>query len=408
MFKKVFLGTTPIAKIYLGDKLIKYNIATSIPPKFLSTIPNFRTDVNQAIEMYYRANDDIGIVRHEFYDGTSWQDLYPTPIGDIFYYTLTFDTAGVKQCQIRITDADGNVATSNIFRLTVNQVLPVELIYASDTDNQIYALNRTNLQRVQSIREGGVIGGLLKMDKDLYVVNNNTTTLKRYNDKLQLVERSAESYSQVMSLIGKFRTSSSTNCIFEISTYSILKFTHGTPLSDRHITNDNDGFKYSVYLPSKVYALKTNNHIVIYNLAMGKLKEITDTTHGDFILVDNAHVYKCPHEYGTFKKYSISTGQEVLSASASVPLASGVILGDKLYMIDKHQSSIYIFDKSFKYLQTISVTPKIGCITADEQNNQLYVGTQNGEIWIYSTSDLNNPVAKHSISTKSIQHINLG
>lgn len=409
MFKKVFLGDKPIAKIYLGDKLIKYNIVTSIPPKFLNTVPNFTTDVNKAIEMYYVASDDLGIVLHEFYDGSTWRRINPTSIENTHYFTLTFDTVGVKQCQIRISDADGNVVTSNQFTLKVTHPLVADIIYASNVNNQLYALDSVEISQVSTKQETGTIGALLKMDKNIYVANNRSTTIKRYNEKLQHIEASNSTYDPIISMLGEYNATDATNYIYAVYSTMIIRHTHNASLTDRKIINNFDSdFKHAVYVNKHIYTLRQDNHIVIYDDELTVVKDITDTTASDFLIVDAEHIYKCPREYGTFKKFNISTGQEIKQSTNNMEYMDGVNIGDQLLMVDKSMTSLYVLDKNdFSVLRSKYIDSKIGSIDVDDDAQKIYIGDQLGGICIldYSTWTISKSVT--GVCVTDIKHITI-
>ncbi|CEO04860.1 Gp14 protein [[Clostridium] sordellii] len=92
------------------------------PPTISQDISNVSVEIGKPIEFSYIAVDDNEIVNHEFYNGTEWSKLWPTPIGDTYYFTLRFDAVGIKYCKVKVTDIKGQIAESNTFSVTVNEV----------------------------------------------------------------------------------------------------------------------------------------------------------------------------------------------------------------------------------------------------------------------------------------------
>lgn len=405
MFNKVYLGSKFVNRIYIGNQVVKYNNKVDEPPKFTNDVQSYKTTVNEPIEMHYTASDDVGIVKHEFYDGSKWMLLYPTSIGNTHYFTLTFDVVGIKQCQVRVTDTGGNITLSNIFELNVESPLPVELMYLT-CGNDIYAVDKNTLQVKTKITHPNSVSNISLMNGELYICDDNNTSIVRYNNALQKQNESYAMYAHNKILLGEYNENIEPNHVYNVTEYAIQQYR--IPTLDKGTTvNNNSGFKHAIQQGSAVWALLYDNHILKYNITANRiLKEITNADNGDIIIVDNEYVYILPLEYGSIVKYSMDTCVEVKRGDSNTPWSYGFNMGEYLLMVNKYMTSLYLLDKNdFSIPKSKYINNKIGSVAVDVKKQLIYVGDQLGGITIIDYNKWSIVKSVNGICNGSINHI---
>lgn len=91
-------------------------------PPTISPIGDINTKVSQRFTIYYNANDDKGINKHEFSDnnGSSYSIIYPDGSLGSYSYSKSYSSTGTRSCKIRVTDTKGQTATSPTFYISIN------------------------------------------------------------------------------------------------------------------------------------------------------------------------------------------------------------------------------------------------------------------------------------------------
>lgn len=91
-------------------------------PTISNNIPNQEDILGTTFTISYTANDDNGIVKHELFNSGNWVVKEPIKDGNNYSFTIRFTKTGAKSCKVRVTDTKGQVAESNAFTITVNEV----------------------------------------------------------------------------------------------------------------------------------------------------------------------------------------------------------------------------------------------------------------------------------------------
>ena len=94
---------------------------TDEPPN-INNIGNMETYKNETINITYSANDDKGIIKHEFSKdgGNTYTRIYPATINNNFIYSTSFDKVETIKCKIKVTDAKNQSKESNVFDIKIN------------------------------------------------------------------------------------------------------------------------------------------------------------------------------------------------------------------------------------------------------------------------------------------------
>lgn len=91
------------------------------PPSVSQDIKNQSGILGDTFTLNYVATDDNELIKHEFYNGSSWATKTPNKNGDNYTITHTFRSSGVKECKVRVTDSNNQTSVSNIFTIEVNE-----------------------------------------------------------------------------------------------------------------------------------------------------------------------------------------------------------------------------------------------------------------------------------------------
>lgn len=114
-------GNTTISNTFTIDVSSSDSGGTTDNPPTISAIGNISSNTYQNFTIYYSANDDGGISKHEFSDsnGSSYSIIYPAGSGGSYSYTKSYSSEGTRYCKIRVTDTAGKVTTSNTFTVSI-------------------------------------------------------------------------------------------------------------------------------------------------------------------------------------------------------------------------------------------------------------------------------------------------
>lgn len=91
-------------------------------PPTISRIGDIDAKQSQQFTIYYNANDDNGIAKHEFSDdnGSYYSVISPSGSAGSYSYNKTYSSTGSRACKIRVTDTAGQIATSPTFYINVS------------------------------------------------------------------------------------------------------------------------------------------------------------------------------------------------------------------------------------------------------------------------------------------------
>lgn len=91
-------------------------------PPTISRIGDIDAKQSQQFTIYYNANDDNGIAKHEFSDdnGSYYSVISPSGSAGSYSYNKTYSSTGSRACKIKVTDTAGQVATSPTFYINVS------------------------------------------------------------------------------------------------------------------------------------------------------------------------------------------------------------------------------------------------------------------------------------------------
>lgn len=105
------------------DLIITESVAPPVdnPPSVSQDIKNQSGILGDAFTISYVATDDNELIKHEFYNGSSWATKTPNKNGDNYTFTHTFRSSGVKESKVRVSDSNNQTSVSNIFTIEVNE-----------------------------------------------------------------------------------------------------------------------------------------------------------------------------------------------------------------------------------------------------------------------------------------------
>lgn len=114
-------GNTTVSNTFSINVTSSDGGGTTDNPPTISAIGNISSNTYQNFTIYYSANDDSGITKHEFSDnnGSSYSIIYPAGSGGSYSYTKSYSSEGTRYCKIRVTDTAGKVTTSNTFTVSI-------------------------------------------------------------------------------------------------------------------------------------------------------------------------------------------------------------------------------------------------------------------------------------------------
>lgn len=96
-------------------------------PPVIQTIGNIQGNFGSPTNISYVAtdSDDTELTHYISFDnGTKWQEIKPTRIGNIYTYSHVFNELNTYYCRIKVVDSANNEVVSNAFTISVNAVAP--------------------------------------------------------------------------------------------------------------------------------------------------------------------------------------------------------------------------------------------------------------------------------------------
>lgn len=285
--------------------------------------------------------------------------------------------------------------------------VPSDLIFINDNTNKIYAIEKSTLEVKSTAGYNGVVGDILKMDNMLYVADKDSSKIIRYNDKLELQNEAPGTSSISKGLCGVFFEHDIYNYIYNTDASGIQQYAH-IDLDRVRTKSDYIGFKHIVQYRNRLYALKQDNSVIVFNASFKIVGECTDRTHADFIIVDGSHLYKYPNSNGTCKKFDISTLVEVATGINTLSLAGGCSLGDYLILVGESRTGIYLVNKTdFSRSKNKYIPSGVGSVDIDSNTNLIYIGSLDGTIHVLDLTTWQY-VASRTISSNQITNIAIG
>ena len=94
-------------------------VVIDTPPVIDQFIQSQEGSLEDVFTIAYTASDDNLIIKHEFYDGNTWIVKNPNQTGNTYKFTHNFENKGVKNCKVKISDSNNQIAISNDFSITI-------------------------------------------------------------------------------------------------------------------------------------------------------------------------------------------------------------------------------------------------------------------------------------------------
>ena len=394
MFTKVYLGNTPVKAIYQGDKQIQYNIFNFIKysdrsldgiprTEYLSKLTNFTIDkslypqlqgktVTYSIHAFCENATMLanvsgkwsrfgGELAVDYEDGTreynisAWvfsksEETLIKNRDERIYGTNTLKDKPIKNIEVRIAIQglkSGKVTVSkpmlNIGSSNNNYVINpsdnntgdyasvINPLVVSTDKYEIIKVDRKDFSKMYKINlyNKTPITSLSLNGTSLYVGCSDGYIIKREIDTLNTINHSKISTSKINDIMihpggGLFISSDS----------ALIKAGHDS-LTNINQTNDGATFKKTILANNRIYALRGNAKINVYDGDLSNMASIEDVTNKESMTIDSTRVHTVG--YTNYARFDINTYERSYHKDINMQLKDIIVKDNYLYCLTNTQ-----------------------------------------------------------------------